>query len=357
MDEKNTNSMPKLPLLRSKLFWIVVAVPNLVSVIYFGLVASPVYVSNASMMVFKPSQGSVNLQSMLSGSSDGESFAGAYILQKYIRSWTEYKNVAGHIDLAGHYGEGDFVSRYGGLATLFRRNEIALWHFYQGRTGVEVNEKNNIVSLEVEGYTPGFTAELGRQVLQDAVAHIDTMNQQMERDYVANAARSRATIEANLERDEAALADYRASIGVLDPESHYGAQLNLLTSLEQSKAGLESQYRALSGATPNNPVTQNLQKGMAALTARINAIQEDFRTQAGQNARYHALQMARDNDAALLKEVDAAVQEANLNSIKNKYYLQVISPVSEPASPERPQRLEWLAGIFFGSLLLWSLVR
>ncbi len=349
--------MLNLSFLRWRMFWIVVAVPNIVSLIYFGVIASPVFVSNASMIVFKPGQGSLNMSSLLSGSSDGESFEGAYILQKYIRSWAEYKKLSERTDLQAHYGEGDFVSRYGGLSTLFHRNEIALWHFYQRHTVVEVNEKNNIVSVQIEGYTPEFTSSLGEEILQDAITHIDTMNQQMERDYVANAAKSRSTTEDKLERDEAALADYRARMGVLDPDSHYTAQLNLLTSLEQSKANLESQYRTLVGATPNNPVAQNMQKGMASITARINAIQADFKTLAEENAHYHALVMARDNDAALLKEVDVAVQEADLNSIKNKYYLQVISPMSQPHSPELPGRLEWIAGIFLGSLLIWSLIR
>lgn len=349
--------MQKLSFLHWRMFWIVVAVPNIVSLIYFGLVASPIYVSNASMLVFKPEQSSVNLSALMAGGSGGESFEGAYILQKYIGSWTEYKRVSDSIDLASHYGEGDFVSRYGGVATLFRRDEIALWHLYQRRIEVEVNEKNNIVTVQFKGYTPGFSSRLGQQVLQDAIAHIDTMNQQMERDYVANAAKSRETIEASLERDEAALADYRARIGVLDPDSQYTAQLNLLTSLEQSRANLESQQRAMASATPNNPATQNMAKGIASITAKINAIQADVRILAGENARYQALTMARDNDAALLKQVDVAAQEANLNSIKNKYYLQVISPVSEPQSPEQPKRLEWIAGILVGTLLLWSLIR
>jgi capsular polysaccharide transport system permease protein len=67
--------------------------------------------------------------------------------------------------------------------------------------------------------------------------------------------------------------------------------------------------------------------------------------------------MKRDNDATLLREVSATVQDSRLNSIKSKYYLEIISPTSKPTAPERPQRFEWIAGILFGSLLLWSLVR
>jgi capsular polysaccharide transport system permease protein len=342
---------------RSRMFWAVVGVPNLVSLIYFGVIASSAFVSNASMLVFKPSQGSVNVSSLLAGSSEGESFEGAYILEKYVASWAEFRHLSEKFDLAGEYGHGDFFSRYGGLSTLFRHNDITLWHYYQRHVEVEVNEKNNIVTLQIEGYSPEFTTGLGEALLQDAITHIDAMNQQMDRDYASNAAKSRSAIEADLERDEGALADYRAKIGVLDPDSHYTAQLNLLNSLEENKAGLQSQYQSLVEATPNNPTAQNMRKAIAAISAKIESIQSEFKTLAEENARYHALLMARDNDAELLKEINTAAQEADLNSMKTKYYLQVISPVSTPGSPERPRRLEWIAGIFFGSLLLWSLVR
>ena len=343
--------------LRRPIFWIVVGIPNLLSLLYFGVIASPVFISNASVLVFKPQQGSFNLVSLLSGATEGESFEGAYVLQKYITSWDEYRNLSGKIDLARNYSEGDMVSRYGGMTTLFRKDEVALWHFYQQYTDIKVNEKNNIVTVQVKGSSPEFTYAVGEQILRDAIVHIDAMNQQMERDYVDNAKKSRSEIQAALERDETALADYRAKIGVFNPDSHYTAQLNLLTSLEASRANLDSQYQAFTSATPNSPVAQNMLKSRASISQKIDAIRTDIRNLAEEDAHYHALTMARDNDAGLLKEVDVAVQEAGLNSIKSKYYLEVISPVSNPHSPELPRRLEWIAGIALVSLLLWSLVR
>lgn len=285
------------------MFWIVIGVPNIVSLLYFGAIASPVYVSHASMLVFRPAQSSVNVVSMLSSGSGAESFEGSHILQTYIESWTEYQRLAARFDLAKHYGGGDFVSRYGGVSSLFRKNDIALWRFYRRQADVEVNEKNNIVSLQMKAYTAEFAASLAQAVLADAIAHIDAMNQQMDHDYAVNAARSRQDVQSRLEREEAELAEFRGRSGVLDPH------------------------------------------------------QADFKTVAEQNAHYHQLLLARDNDAALLKEIDAAAQQADLNSIRSKYYLQVISPASRPQSPELPRRLEWIAGVFFGSLLLWTLVR
>jgi capsular polysaccharide transport system permease protein len=52
-----------------------------------------------------------------------------------------------------------------------------------------------------------------------------------------------------------------------------------------------------------------------------------------------------------------AVQEAEANAEKNRYYLNVISSPSEPGTPEGPDRLFWIGGILLASLLLWGLLR
>lgn len=72
---------------RQPLFWLIVWVPNLVCIIYFLLIASPIYVSTASLIIYKPVEPSQSLTSMLSGAGGGSSTDGAYIVKDYISSW------------------------------------------------------------------------------------------------------------------------------------------------------------------------------------------------------------------------------------------------------------------------------
>jgi capsular polysaccharide transport system permease protein len=342
---------------RRPLFWLCLGVPNLVAIVYFTFIAVPIFVSNSSLLVFKSQQEAPNLASMLSGVSGGGSTEGAYILQKYIASWAEFEKLRGEFDLEKQFSSGDVVTRYGGFPTLFMRSDVALWHYYQGSIEAEVNEQSGIVSIQVKGYEAGFTTQLAQKILSDTVSHIDEMNKQAERDYADNAIARRTAIEESLQRDEAALASYRAKIGIYDPGSLYVSQLALLNSLEESEATMKSQYAAVAKATPNNPVAENMQKGIAAMAGKVAAVQSGFKILSEETATYQSLSVARENDVALLKEVNIAVQEAELNSTKNKYYLNVISPASNPRDPELPRRLKWVAGIFLCTLLLWSLIR
>ncbi|PRG34737.1 lipopolysaccharide biosynthesis protein [Burkholderia multivorans] len=342
---------------RRPLFWAIVGIPNLVCLLYFGLIASPVYVSTASLIVYKPSQGSENIVSMLSGAGGGTSTDGAYILKDYIGSWDEYRNVAGSFDLPHTFADGDVVSRYGGLSTLFHRNDVSLWHYFQNKVNASIDQNSGIVSLDVQSYSPDAAARMAEKVLHDSVQHIDTMNAQQEADYIRNAVQRRADVEAKLKNDEAALASYRVSTGVHDPSELYTSDLALLNSLNEQKTRLTSQYDSIAQATPNNPVAQNLRSAMAAIQTRITTTEADVKTLSRQAARYEVLTVARDNDVALLHEVDTAVQQAQLNAMKNRYYLNIISAPSSPHAPELPRRLEWIAGVFLATLVLWGLLR
>ncbi|KVD74090.1 lipopolysaccharide biosynthesis protein [Burkholderia sp. ABCPW 14] len=346
-----------MKIFRQPFFLAIVGIPNLVCLVYFLLIASPIYVSTASLIVYKPAQTSQSIATMLSGTGGGNSIEGAYIIKDYIGSWDEYRNVTKAVDLPKQYDQGDLASRYGGLATLFRKNDVTLWHYYQNRVNASIDQNSGIVSLSVQGYSPTAAAAVAEKVLEDSVRHIDNMNRQQERDYIKNAVDRRAAIEAKLKSDEAALSAYRVSTGIHDPSELYTSNLALLNSLNEQKTRLASQYDAITKATPNNPVAQNLRSAMTAIQAKIASTEADGRTLSRQTARHEELTVARDNDVALLREVETAVQQAQLNAMKNKYYLNIISAPSSPRAPELPRRLEWIAGVFLATLVLWGLLR
>lgn len=346
-----------LRLLRRPMFLVAVLIPNLLSVLYFGLIASPVYVSTASLVVLNPQKSGPSLSSLLAGASGDSSEEGGYLLKTYLGSWQAFTRVEKPLALAENFGEGDFVSRYGGLASLFRTNDVALWHHLNSRVGVDIDQKSGIVSLRVLGYRPDFSHALASALLKDTIAHLDAMNAEQERDYVGVAIDRKARIEAALQRDLAALARYRSQTGTYDPKELYASNLSLLNGLALKEADLRAQRDAISSATPNNPVARNLGTQMSSVKGNIAATQRDFPRMARSSSLYEKLLVSRDNNIALLGQANLAVQEAQLNAEKNRYYLNVISTPSQPQTPEEPRRLLWIGGILMASLLLWGILR
>jgi capsular polysaccharide transport system permease protein len=344
-------------LLRRPLFVALVLVPNLLSIIYFGLIASPVYTSRASLLVVNSRQNGPSLSSLLAGASGDSSEQGGYILKNYFASWDAFKKADDQLGLASAYRRGDPASRYGGLFGLFRTDDVALWHYFRNHVDVEIEQKSGIVSLDVDAYAPTDAVRLAHTLLGDAVAHMDAMNAEQERDFVAAALARKRAAETALRRDLTALAGYRDRTGTYDPKELYSSNLALMNSLSLKATELKSERDAVARATPNNPQARTLSDAIASVRSDISSAQRDFPAMARSSSEYEKLLVARDNDITLLGQANMALQESQVNVEKNRYYLNVISHPSNPMTPESPKRLRWIGGIALLTLALWGLLR
>jgi capsular polysaccharide transport system permease protein len=344
-------------LLRRPLFLAVVLVPNVLSLLYFGLIASPVYTSSAALLVLNPKQNGPSLSSLLSGASGDSSEQGGYILKEYFGSWDAFHKLDASLKLSDNFAAGDFVSRFGGLMTALRTNDVALWRYFQKRVAVDIDQKSGIVSLEVSAYDPAFAHRLANVLLGEAVSHMDAMNDQQTGDFVRNAVARKAGIETALRSDLTALAAFRDQTGTYDPKELYSSNLALMNSLAMKATELKAQGQAIGAATPNNPQGANLETATRSVRSDIAATARNFPAMARSSSRYEKLLVSRDNNITLLGQANMAVQEARASAEKNRYYLNVISNPSEPRTAEGPQRLMWIGGIALASLLLWGLLR
>jgi capsular polysaccharide transport system permease protein len=344
-------------LLRRPLFLALVLVPNLLSLLYFGLIATPVYTSTAALIVLNPKQSGPSLSSLLSGASGDSSEQGGYILKEYFASWDAFHTLDARMKLAANFRQGDPVSRFGGAASAFSTSDVALWRYFRRQVEVKIDQKSGIISLNVNAYDPGYAVRLAKTLLGDGIAHMDAMNRQQEADVVKSALARRDAIEGALRADLAALAAFRSQTGTYDPKEQYLSNLALMNSLALKATDLKSQREALAQATPNNPQVGNLESATQSVRSDIASTARSFPVMARSSSRFEKLLVSRDTNITLLGQANLALQEAQANAEKNRYYLNVISSPSEPRTPEGPQRLLWIGGIFLVSFLLWGLLR
>ena len=347
----------KLAFARRPLFLWLVAVPNFVSLAYFGFIASPVYTSRTSLIVLNPTPGASSLSSLLSGGSGDGSSQGAYLLKEFIGSWDEVSALDRRLHLARHYAEGDIVSRYGGLLGGFARDDVALWRYVRKRIIVKVDLKSGIAAIEARGYRPDFAQALAQALLADSSAHLNRMNARQERDLIGHAEQRKAHLEQVVREDEAALATERRRTNAYDPKDQYLSNLSLVNDLKARNAEYRSQFDAIVRATPNSPEAKNIATAMAALDDKIAEAQAHSRELSRASARWDTLVAKRDTDVKLLQQASGAAQDAQQRAAQNQYYLNIISAPSAPKTPERPHRLYWICGILLGTLLLWGLLR
>lgn len=343
-------------LLESRLLLCIIII-NALSFVYFLLIASPVYISNASLIVRSGDSRGSNMTSVLSGATGDGSEFGGYVFDDFAKSWNEFSRVRDPLKLRDEFSRGDFVTRFGGLESLLQTNDIALWKYYQSSVVINVETKSGIVTLAVKGYSPRLAHRLAQHLLNDAVTHLTAMNKDRERQMLRFSQMRVTELATQLEQQEAALAGYRSRIGVYEPAALYQSQLNLLNVLAARQTELDGQYNSLVREAPNSPVVSDLRSAVAHTRERVAQEQKLISKTSQQAAAFDGLRVRRDNTVALLGQATQALQQAERETVNNGYYLNVISEPSQPAVPEEPHRLRWILGIFLVSLLIWAILR
>ncbi len=347
---------------RKKSFWIMFGIPNIASLLYFLLIATPQYVSEASFVVYRADQsaGAQDIGLQLSQNGGGVSLEGDYLLKTYLSSWNCFAELDSKA-LADAWRQGDFVSRFGGLLSAFRTTPTALWRYYKRNVSATIDEQSAIVKLRVSGYDPAFVKGLADQVLLVGGRAINGVNQRsfsnsetfFEKQIVADRARLRADIDK--------LAAFQKSSHVVDPSAAYTAQLSLLNDLTGRLATLGAQIDAVDASTPNSDQLHNLASQRQSLERRIADLQRQVYGHPGALSQvtgtYTYLQSLIRNDEAALSQDEAQLLRAHQAALQNQYFIEQVASPTHPVNPTEPDRALWIIGILLGTSLLYLIIK
>ncbi len=134
-----------------------VGVPTLVAAIYYGLIASPIYVSQSSFVIKSPGQKSAPSLSLAnlvqtSGLSGGQEQTKEVV--QYIQSRNALKDLRASEDIRANYSTrgADFLSRFPRRSTMtLSRASTAITPRWSES---EIDPESGLAVLQVEAFTP-----------------------------------------------------------------------------------------------------------------------------------------------------------------------------------------------------------
>lgn len=144
--------MEKVIFYKKRLFWYICGAPSFLSGFYLFLWATPRYESEAIVRVYESGSSAADSAggagASMMGSGAGIS-SGSYILKDYLASWDLFRR-ADDKALRDQWGKGDIVSRFGGVTSLFSKNEMRLWNYYKARVTRNIDEESGLVHINVD---------------------------------------------------------------------------------------------------------------------------------------------------------------------------------------------------------------
>jgi BexC/CtrB/KpsE family polysaccharide export inner-membrane protein len=236
------------------LFVGIVIVPTFLATIYYGLLASDVYVSESQFVVRSPDKPAASGLGVLL-KSVGFSNAGDEIFasQDYVMSRDALREL-NHRDAVRIAYSKPSISIFDRFNPLGWNNSFeSLYRFYKKQIGIEHDAASSITTLSVKAYSARDAQRFNEQLLLQAEDLVNRLNSRGQKDLVAYAKRETNEAEAAGLRASRELARYRDQRGVIDPEKQATVQLQMVSKLQDELIGARTQLAQLRSLAPDNP--------------------------------------------------------------------------------------------------------
>ncbi|AQT06238.1 hypothetical protein [Acetobacter persici] len=348
----------KLIFFRRKSFWLICGLPTLTVGAYLGLIATPRYESESVVKIYSASDTASSGGGGAAAATGGASASpGSYVFKTFVNG-NDCLSLLDIPALKNHWGGGDILGGFGGLASFFGTNNMRLWDYYRGHVTVEVDETSNTVKLNVDGYSRDFVHGLNQQVLKIAE---EELKQSGVKAYRADM----EMLKDKTSRDKAALGstlarmqEFQSKYGIADYDAAYQSLLNTIDAFQQARINVSSKAAASSYLAAQS-------QQLEALRAQVKSIDADI--EANRNAvaqkmaplysTFTDLQSSIKELAAVVLLDDQSLLQAEERAVQNAYYMDVIEGSVSPSDPTEPRFVKWFLITLIASYLAYAVLK
>jgi capsular polysaccharide transport system permease protein len=345
----------------NRLFLLTVVVPTVLATLYFGLIASDVYVSESRFVVRSPDkQMGSGLGALLKGAGFSRAQDDSYTVHDYVLSRDALKEINDKLGVGKAFASSqvDLFSRFGGLD--FDLSFEALHRYYQKKVEMLQDSASSISTLTVRAYTAQDAVGINQKLLELSEALVNRMNERGRQDLIRSAALEVSNAETKAKAAGLALSAYRTAKGVVDPERQATAQLQQVAKLQDELIATKTQLAQLKAFTPQNPQIPSMQLRAKTLQGEMDIetgkVTGDGRSLSNKAADYQRLALEREFADKQLGSAMASLELARNEAQRKQVYIERIVQPSLPDLAMEPRRLRSILATFVLGLVAWGIL-
>lgn len=358
-----TAKSSRLKRLTSKLdmkFWVAVVLPTILAALYFGVIASDVYISESRFVVRNPQRATQSgLGALLQGTGFSRSQDDTYSVHDFILSRDALKELDEKLQVRNAFSDEaiDFVNRFPGLRRWDASFE-ALYRHYLQHVQVDYDTVSSISVLRVRSYTASDSQRMNEALLEMGERLVNNMNTRSRQDLIQAAEKEVALAEQRAKTAASALSAFRTDRSVFDPDRQSALQLQGVARLRDELLGAESQLEQVRRVSPSNPQIPSLEGRVQTLRRAIG--EENSRVlgrDGGLSAKspiFDRLTLEKTFADRQLGVAMAALDTARSDAARKQLYLERLVQPNLPDSALEPRRLRAVLTVFIVGLVLWG---
>lgn len=348
-------------LFRNKLLLITTIIPTSLSILYFGLIASDVYISESRFVVRSPERQSASpLGLILKGAGFSKAQDDSYTVQDYVLSRDALKALNDELKIKDAYSssEIDMFSRFAG--TDWDDSLEAFHQYYQKKVNVQLDSASSITTLTVRAFTPEGAQGVNQRLVELAESLVNKLNERGRQDMIRFAADEVAEAQTKAKAAALALSQYRNAKGVIDPEKQSTIPLQQIAKLQDELISTKGQVMQLEKLAKDNPQLPVLRQRVGLLNAEIDAetrrVTGGERSLAGKAAEYQRLALEKEFSEKMLASAMSTLEQAKNEAQRKQLYLERIVLPNIPDQAMEPRRIRGIVSTLVVGLVMFAVL-
>ncbi len=330
--------------------------------VYWGVVASDRYVSQASVEIERTdmaASASVDFTALLNGAGGGRK-QDQLFLREYLRSTDMLRKLDEKLDLRAHYSDSsrDFLSR------MWRKDsEIEMFHeHYLSRTSIELDEYSGLLSISAQAYTPEMAKAIADMLVSEGERYMNELGHAVARDQVAFLEKQVEEMGQRAITARRELVAYQNAKGILSPQAMAESLQATVSRLEAQVTDLKAKRAAMLGyLSPQAP-------GIIDIELQIQAIEKQIIVEQGRltstksktlNAmleEYQRLEMSAKFAEDVYRSALTALEKGRIESMRTLKKVAVLQSPTLPDYPLQPRRIYNIVAFALTVLLIAGIV-
>lgn len=329
--------------------------------VYWGVVASDRYVSQANVIVQRTDMAggqSMDFSSLLGGVNGSRS--DELLLRNYLLSMDMLKKLDARLHLRAHYSD----SGRDPLSRMWSKDVPDEWflQYYLSRVSVELDEYSGVLVIKAQGFDARIAQAITAMLVAEGERAMNEMAHRLAREQVAFVEKQVAQMGERFQQTRAELLRFQNAHGLVSPQNR-AEQLNgVVERLQAQRTELQTRRTALLGYLEPHAA------GVVELDLQIGAIDKQL---AQENARltsttgralnstveeYQRLEMAAGLANDVYKTALVALEKGRVEATRNLKKVSVVQSPTLPQQPLEPRRVYNIIVSVLVTLLLAGVV-
>lgn len=351
-----------LPALLRRRVFALALLANLCAGIYWGLLASDRYISDAHVVVQRTdfSGGQVSeLSGLLSGLGNAN-HADQLILRDYLKSYEILALLDAQLGLRKHYAD----SQHDALSRLADEESTKeeFHRYFMKRISVEFDSYAGVLVIQVQAFEPKMARDIAKALMEAGERKLNAMGHELAQEQVSFLEKQVAEMNTRAMAARQAVIDFQNAKGLVSPLGEVETRASIAAKFEGQLAELNTRRAAmLAYLMPESPKIREIDAQIGAVEAQIQAEKSRLAAPGGKTLNstveeYQRLTMAAEFAGQVYKTALGALERGRVDAMRTLKKLSVLQPPTLPEYSVEPRRIYNFVVFLLVSLLLAGIV-